>query len=850
MCAHAVHGERRVPIGRTIQEMYELWRSGDMGVVHPPGVYTPWYFYYRFWETFSWYMERPGHVFNQVHSSFWNMTADGSGGGATIFTQLMPAFDPGGGYLRVYAQWLAILRFNINHPSSIQDRQAWIAVGHSFNNHNTHYHTSGYTPTFPTTANWSELGGIPHAFMGWNTQSNGQGEWFYPETIVSRNAANPAYPGFGGINAPFDLFAIWSNYVTFHHGAAPSSVILPHHQFREVVPLGQLLSTGVSPVPDLSGSFPTGIPSPNPNWPNHEFIGWNTNRDGFGSWVTNTFQVTRLLQVYAVWNATVTFNATGGTVVVTAGLPGRGPTSPVTVRALTEIGRDGMNMLGPGSMQHLDPERPHARGPWEFAHWNTVRWGLVNNTGVIYTWSGPVVPHNMALYAQWQTNVIFDLDGGNIAGNTTDVVRTQVPELSIMDNRPIGQRIPPDPEKYGHIFVGWEREVWCNTTSDYIWVTFTGQCEINEPNILVIARWRLDLINFEFIKTDDGHFIEGITSSPLPGAIFRLWRQEDDGAGIITWIPVEINPGAVSPASVYELASAPITGSIALGLTRDATYRLREVYAPAPFRLPPDGHYWEIVTNDNGDIVSITRIHSDPSIIYRIPEFIEVGDVLHLPNIRDTLFRFHKTNWGLYYQQSHPNYPWEFLLEGAHFRLFRFIGTNLGTNEQVTINPNGSIADTTRWAEVSLNQNISTGLQSIGQYISYSIDRRYIYQLVEVLAPPGFTTPWGQWRITVVNSSPLLPVPNDIRFDIASIGCSGLTPPGFVWRAHIPAGSGATPFISDYWFVGNQLQPTLPLTGGTGSSASTILLSSAGMGIVLLCILAIFIFKIKKSRRT
>jgi len=617
-----------------------------------------------------------------------------------------------------------------------------------------------------------------------------------------------------------------SDSVVFNQGAAPPSAILPHHQFRSVSPLGQPLSAGVSPVAEPGGTFPTGIPVPAPVWSEHEFIGWNTQRDGFGVWVTNTFQVVRPIQVYAIWNATVTFVATGGTVVVTQGQPARGPTSPVTVRALTEIGRDGSNplLIGPQPMAHLDPQRPHARGPWEFVHWNTERWGLLNDSGYIYTYYNRIVPHNMNLYAQWQTNVIFDLDGGNIEGNPANVTRTTVPEMSIMDNHPQG--MPPDPVRQYYTFLGWEREIWCDIEDDYIWVSFTGQCEIDEPNIVAVARWARNLIPFEFIKTNDGFYFDGVNTEPVSGAVFVLWRQVDT-SGVITWEQVEINSSAVFPASVYELASATVTGSVGLMLSHDAIYRLREISVPAPFRLPPDGHYWEITTDTSG-ITSITRIHPDPTVIYRIPELRLLPvlvdwdnetpiyeDFWHLANIRDISFRFHKTDWGLYSNESHPNHPWEFLLVGAHFRMFRFTGTNLGVNEQVMFNPNGTLTDPTRWEDVThhLNRAISTGLQGVDQYIRYDIDPRHIYHIVESVSPPGFTPPWGQWRIGTTYTAPI-----GLVVQVTTIGDSSWTPE-FI----------QVPSVTNYWFVGNRPQLELPLTGGDGVSIFTM---TAGFSIV------------------
>ena len=122
-----------------------------------------------------------------------------------------------------------------------------------------------------------------------------------------------------------------------------------------------------------------------------------------------------------------------------------------------------------------------------------------------------------------------------------------------------------------------------------------------------------DVADFEFIKVEDD------TTTPLPGAIFSLYRRNADG----TWPTTPITSG---------ITSSNVTGSIGLvrfeGLIRGGTYRLVETYAPGVFQTPPTGTYWLITVGTDGTISTPVRSGTN------IPNFILRGGNFYLPNER------------------------------------------------------------------------------------------------------------------------------------------------------------------------------------------------------------------------
>ncbi|MCL2360541.1 MAG: hypothetical protein FWC73_01865 [Defluviitaleaceae bacterium] len=147
-------------------------------------------------------------------------------------------------------------------------------------------------------------------------------------------------------------------------------------------------------------------------------------------------------------------------------------------------------------------------------------------------------------------------------------------------------------------------------------------------------------------------------------------------------------------------------------------------------------------------------------------------------------FTFHKTTAMVYTAPNLVNIAdiTPFLLEGAYFSLFRFEGS--GTPPTTVIYPSAD------WERVYYDVR-STGL--LADPITMELTPDGIYHLVEVLAPSGFQTPFGQWRITHDDNAPG-------EFVIITVGGSA---PSFE-------------YLDGYFYVGNIPDFELPLTGRTG----------------------------------
>ena len=168
-------------------------------------------------------------------------------------------------------------------------------------------------------------------------------------------------------------------------------------------------------------------------------------------------------------------------------------------------------------------------------------------------------------------------------------------------------------------------------------------------------------------------------------------------------------------------------------------------------------------------------------------------------------FRLHKANEWVF---GNTNFTViadiaPYLLADAQFTLFRFTGA--GTP------PAHAYAASPVWEVVYLNVP-STGL--LASPIVMGLTPEGIYHLEEVLAPPGFQIPMGQWRIVVDSNAP---------------GGFAITP------------MGTTPippilFLDGFFYVGNRIDFYLPLTGGPGmdmrmvvGGAAMVYLAVAGM---------------------
>ena len=119
-----------------------------------------------------------------------------------------------------------------------------------------------------------------YAFKGWKTEKNGGGS-----TITSNTTANKS----------LTAYAHWNPYYTLTFESNGGSNCSPKTITKEK---GEKWGTLC-----------------NPTRYNYVFKGWNTKKDGTGTVITSTSEVSKNMTVYAVWNPiyTLTFNENGGT---------------------------------------------------------------------------------------------------------------------------------------------------------------------------------------------------------------------------------------------------------------------------------------------------------------------------------------------------------------------------------------------------------------------------------------------------------------------------------------------------------------------------------------------------------
>lgn len=421
---------------------------------------------------------------------------------------------------------------------------------------------------------------------------------------------------------------------------------------------------------------------------------------------------------------------------------------------------------------------------------------------VTTTWRGTI-------YYQW-----FQVPDGNLANTLIPIgtegvfnqaalapERLQNVSMTIPTNLPVGR----------HYFI----------------VRYRGYNTIHENNevysqLAVVIVWDTDF-SFDFIKVfgTEGYIED---RPPLPGARFYLYQQEwSEEDNEYKWVPL------LNEANTQVYAISGSDGRVSLDLSNifhSGYYRIREV-APQHFYTPPGYWVFEVIVNPLTNIRWITwtpeRVLGPTEDILSpltpefklrdiwIPGFDYEGQgdyypIYFLSNLPKRInFRFHKTDYRIY---GNPQPGWNeidtFLLPGAQFRLFAYDGPGTPSDEELvhaeTMVPNGNWVQV--WAGTS--ENIASN------YMNIALETRFSYfQLVETLAPSGFMTPMGQWRIAIsdeppVNETGWYSLEDDFYVRITNIGDTLL----FIRR---PNG---------VWYVGNRLDIELPLTGGAGSFVS------------------------------
>jgi uncharacterized repeat protein (TIGR02543 family) len=279
-------------------------------------------------------------------------------------------------------------------------------------------------------ANPSRMG---YTFDGWWTSRNGGGSQFTASTTVTGNIT---------VYAKWTATTAVQYTVTFNldggniNGNSASVAVV--------------VNSGDS----VGGAMPA-----NPSKSGYTFGGWYTQRNGGGSQFTASTTVSADRTVYARWTTgtgisyTVTFDADGG--------------SPATQTRAVNSGAS----IG-GAM----PANPSKSG-YTFDGWYTQR----NGGGSQFT-ASTIVTAGITVYAKWtattavQYTVTFNLDGGNIDGNSASVA------VIVNIGASTGGAMPAQPDKSGYTFDGWYTQQNGGGSQFTASTTVTG-------NITVYAKW-------------------------------------------------------------------------------------------------------------------------------------------------------------------------------------------------------------------------------------------------------------------------------------------------------------------------------------------------------------------------
>ncbi|GLC88058.1 InlB B-repeat-containing protein [Lysinibacillus piscis] len=312
---------------------------------------------------------------------YWSVNPDGSG---TKY---------GTGYIvpstvdRLYAQWH--ITYEVNYDSNG-------ATGGS-TPEDTQLYEAGASVT---VADQGNLVREKHVFTGWNTEKDGSGTFYAIGSKVAIEAKD------------ITLYAQWEplyRVIYDSNGATAGTVPTDSVGYKE----GQQATTVDK------GSLIRA---------QHLFKGWNTEKDGSGTFYTVGSKVaikTADVILYAQWNPLykVTYDGNGATIGIV-------PTD-VTEYEESQI----VTVADKGSL---------ARMGYTFVGWNTQK----NGEGTMITDVLRMEADNVTLYAQWkvvQYTLTFDTGGGNA-----------IPSQIVTHDAAVIE--PPTPTKAGYTFGGWYKE--------------------------------------------------------------------------------------------------------------------------------------------------------------------------------------------------------------------------------------------------------------------------------------------------------------------------------------------------------------------------------------------------------
>ena len=412
------------------------------------------------------------------------------------------------------------------------------------------------------------------------------------------------------------------------------------------------------------------------------------------------------------------------------------------------------------------------------------------------------------------------------------------------------------------------------------------RCTNNPELIRVVARFERAIFDFEFYKTDmelyedDVYYIDDLDNENLiPGAVFYLYRRVRAASAIP---PTHANPGRPATQTgpwvhidTFTSATLPRGHVIFEDLEGIYEYRLREVLAPIGFATPPLTSYWMIRFCSEGQGIEwiesfnfalvFRRLWIPGAFVYErvyldTPEFCDDLDdyiyyiyvrvyeyVWHVGNRDGKPFHFHKIDHSALSRDNWQSTVQGYLLEGAHFRLFRtslpieLLASPLQYGADGLIIFDASGLPNAPWQEVPLVRHTSTSV--LAEPIHFVITPDFAYQLIEVMPPRGFQMPKGQWRLVLDPTS------------VGGVRITNITDvamPSFVY-VYPPTFSFFTCRCHDFyddgckcvdWYLSNVHDLILPLSGGAGAMtyvASGVTLIVASM--------VLYMYILRKRRR-
>lgn len=493
---------RNVAIGYTFAQMQSVWLSA-VGVGS---------FYNLTTSTFT---TSPRAGFTRAATSLvsgthtWSSSADGRGAAFNASTVITESRT-------VYAEWLVNITFNRNHTQGAGEatvpRRA--LLNDSFRSAQLNplrsraAHMGNFTmPTIETSpspawlSHWTSLNRLEWAFIGWNTRADGEGTWFYSDTVIT---------------GPMTLFAIWQRGVAFLPGHAPANVIHPDNAYRDVVE-SEYFQPGTT---ILRGTSIGSAMPPNPVWPGHYFSHWNSHSDGTGvTYGPSEPEVWQSRTLFAVWLAEVIFDVNGGVLVGD--------------RYIAQV------VVGTPLGQAIIPD-PTRDGYWAFAGWNTRRDG----TGYMFTAASPVVPSNMTLYARWiPTNNLYEK---RIFNEPELALGEEVFGQTPNDWHPLGENLTVSHGiREGYIFTHWTVAGTTVTTLANNDLTFL----MPGNTVDIVAHWEAIPPNYYpifVINGGAGYYadpnlaaagtqISISAGTPPEGFMFAGWTTETEGVSLASY---------------------------------------------------------------------------------------------------------------------------------------------------------------------------------------------------------------------------------------------------------------------------------------------------------------------------